>query len=218
MTDRASGAGFVVGLTGGIGSGKSAAADAFAALGVAVVDTDAIAHELTAPAGAAMPSLAAAFGRGVVAGDGRLDRAAMRRLAFADPVARQRLEAILHPMIRERSALRCRQALATGAPYVVLVVPLLVESGDYRRRVNRVAVVYCADDIRIARVVARSGLSRSEIEGIMAAQATRHERLAAADDVINNDGDLAELSQQVGKLHLSYLQFAADTRKSAITG
>jgi dephospho-CoA kinase len=218
MTDRRPGAGFVVGLTGGIGSGKSAAADAFAALGAAVVDTDAIAHELTAPAGAAMPSVATAFGPGVVAGDGRLDRAAMRRLAFADPVARQRLEAILHPMIRDTSALRCRQALIGGAPYVVLVVPLLVESGDYRRRVNRVAVVDCADEIRIARVVARSGLSRGEIEGIMGAQAARQDRLAAADDIINNDGGLAELSQQVGTLHLRYLQFAADTTKSAITG
>ncbi len=218
MSQRQPGAGFLVGLTGGIGSGKSAAADGFAALGAAVVDTDAIAHELTAPDGAAMPDLAAAFGSDVVAGDGRLDRAAMRRLVFADPGARQRLEAILHPMIRDLSALRCRQALAAGAPYVVLVVPLLVESGDYRRRVQRVAVVDCADEIRLARVAARSGLSREEIQRIMAAQATRPDRLAAADDVINNDGDLADLSLQVEKLHRRYLRFAAKTRKSAITG
>lgn len=217
MSQREPGAGFVVGLTGGIGSGKSAAADSFAALGAAVVDADAIAHELTAPEGAAMPDLATAFGSEVVADDGRLDRAAMRRRVFADPAARQRLEAILHPMIRDMTALRCRQALAAGAPYVVLVVPLLIETGDYRRRVQRVAVVDCADETRIARVAARSGLSREEVQRIMAAQASREDRLAAADDVIDNDGDLAELSARVEELHRRYLQFAADTSKNAIT-
>jgi dephospho-CoA kinase len=211
-------AGFVVGLTGGIGCGKSAAAGRFSALGAALVDVDVIAHELTGPGGAAIANLSAAFGPRILAEDGRLDRPAMRRLAFADLAARRRLEAVLHPMIRESSVLLTRQALAANAPYVVLVVPLLVESGDYRQRVSRIAVVDCADETRIARVAARSGLARDEIEGIMAAQASRQERLAVADDVIHNDGDLAELSIQVEKLHRQYLQFAADPSKCPITG
>lgn len=210
--------GFVVGLTGGIGSGKSAAADRFAILGATVVDTDAIAHELTAPNGAAIPGLTAAFGPGVLASDGRLDRAAMRRRAFAEPEARLRLEAILHPLIREASIARCRRAAESGAPYIVLVVPLLVESGSYRQLVGRVAVVDCADETRIARVAARSGLTRGEIERIMAAQASRQDRLAAADDVIGNDGDLAQLSMQVDRLHERYVQIAGKHRKTAITG
>jgi len=200
--------GQIVGLTGGIGSGKSAAAKCFAALGATVVDTDAIAHELTGPAGAAMSALKAAFGAGVIAADGRLDRAAMRTLVFSDDGARKRLEAILHPMIRAASDLQCRQALAAGAPYVVLVVPLLLESGEYRQRVNRVAVVDCDDEVRIARVAARSGLSRKDIERIMAAQASRHDRLAVADDVIDNSGAPDALLPQVERLHRLYLILA----------
>ena len=122
---------FVIGLTGGIGSGKSTVAELFADLGAAIVDTDAIAHEFTAAQGAAMPEIAAAFGRGVLLADSGLDRAAMRQLVFSDPSAKVRLEAILHPLIRRESELRCRAA--TGAPYVLLVVPLLVEAGEYCR-------------------------------------------------------------------------------------
>jgi dephospho-CoA kinase len=192
--------GLIVGLTGGIGSGKSAAADCFARLGVPVVDADVIARELTGPHGA--------FGDAVLAADGSLDRAAMRRLAFADAAGRSRLEGILHPAIRAEADRRCQAAIAAGAPYVVLVVPLLVESGDYRRRVGRVAVVTCGNDARIERVMARSGLSRSEVEAIMAAQADDAERLAAADDVIDNSGDLAQLAAQVDRLHAEYLALA----------
>jgi dephospho-CoA kinase len=126
--------GLIVGLTGGIGSGKSAAASLFADLGVPIVDTDVIAHELTGPGGPAMPALGAAFGPGVLAADGSLDRPAMRALAFGDPATRKRLEAILHPLIRDESASRCRLACESGAPYVILAVPLLIESGDFRRR------------------------------------------------------------------------------------
>lgn len=207
--------GRVVGLTGGIGSGKSAVADCFSRLGAAVVDTDAIAHELTAPGGAAMPVLRAAFGKAVVAADGRLDRARMRRQVFADPEMRKQLEGILHPMIRARSDSRCQEALAAGAPYVVLVVPLLVESGAYRGRVERIAVVDCDDEVRIARVMARSGLSRADVERIMAAQASRDARLAAADDIIDNNGNLDQLAAQAATLHHRYL---ADFAKTLPTG
>ncbi|NJD33946.1 MAG: dephospho-CoA kinase [Betaproteobacteria bacterium] len=197
---------FVVGLTGGIGSGKSAAADLFAERGAAVIDTDAIAHAMTSPGGAAMPAIRAEFGDEVVSADGALDRAALRALVFADPSARKRLEAILHPLIRAE----CERQLAAsaGAPYAILVVPLLIEAGDYRKRVNRIAVVDCAETTQIARVINRSGLDRPEIERILAAQATRSERLAAADDIIDNDGDLASLPVQIERLHALYLALA----------
>ncbi len=197
---------YVVGLTGGIGSGKSAVGDLFAARGITVVDTDAIAHALTAPGGLAMPVIRAEFGDTVVSDDGALDRAAMRAIVFADASARKRLEAILHPMIGSES----ERLLSAGesnrdSPYAILMVPLLIESGSYRDRVDRVAVVDCAETTQIARVISRNGLARSEVERILAAQATRAQRLAAADDVIDNDGTLAELAPQVECLHLEYL-------------
>ena len=195
---------YVVGLTGGIGSGKSAAADLFAAHGVAVIDTDAIAHALSKADGAAMPLIRAGFGDGVVGSDGALDRAAMRAMVFADPAARKRLEAILHPLIRGESERQLAAASAT-APYAILVVPLLIEAGDYRKRMNRIAVVDCAETTQIARVMSRSGLARPEIERILAAQARRSERLAAADDIIDNDGDLAALAPRIERLHVNYL-------------
>jgi len=193
---------YVVGLTGGIGSGKSTVAELFVNAGAALVDTDLIAHELTAASGAAMPLLRAAFGDGIGGPDGALDRAAMRRLVFADAGARARLEAILHPMIRALSDERCR---AASAPYVILAVPLLVESGSYRERCKRILVVDCPEALQIERVMARSGLSRAEVEAILAAQASRQERLAIADDVVNNDGDRTILYRQVSDLHLQYL-------------
>jgi dephospho-CoA kinase len=197
---------FVVGLTGGIGSGKSAVGDLFAAQGIAVIDTDAIAHELTAPGGTAMPAIRAEFGDAVAAADGALDRAAMRAIVFADPSARKRLEGILHPMIRIESE---RRLAAAESPYVIYMVPLLVESGDYHKRVNRVAVVDCREETQIARVMQRNGLARPDIERILAAQASRAERLAAADDVIDNDGALAKLAPRIDQLHQSYLASAA---------
>jgi dephospho-CoA kinase len=205
-----SGVSYVVGLTGGIGSGKSAAADLFAAHGVAVVDTDAIAHALSKAGGAAMPAIRAEFGAAVVAADGALDRAAMRAIVFADEStktsARKRLEAILHPLIRAEGE---RQLAAAGAaPYAILVVPLLIESGNYRERVNRIAVVDCSEETQIARVMSRNGLARAEIERILAAQATRAERLAAADDIIDNDGEIAALPPRIERLHADYLALA----------
>jgi dephospho-CoA kinase len=196
---------WVVGLTGGIGSGKSAVADLFAAQEVAVIDTDAIAHELTAAGGGAMPAIRAGFGDAVATPDGALDRAAMRAMVFADPASRKRLEAILHPLIRAESEQRIA---AATSPYVILMVPLLVESGSYRERVQRVAVVDCAEETQIARVMGRNGLAREEVERILAAQATRAERLAAADDVIDNDGDIAALPPRIAQLHGDYLALA----------
>lgn len=195
----------IIGLTGGIGSGKSAAADRFAALGTSVVDTDLIAHALTTAGGAAMPAIRSAFGERVVTPEGALDRKAMRDLAFADPAQRQRLEGILHPMIRQESE---RQIGEAEGPYVVLVVPLLVESGSYRERCHRLCVVDCPTDMQIARVIARNGLPEEQVRAIMRSQASREQRLAAADDVIDNSGDLASLFAQVDALHRRYVQLA----------
>jgi dephospho-CoA kinase len=200
---------FIVGLTGGIGSGKSAAATVFAELGAAVVDTDVVAHELTVSGGAAMAAIRSAFGAAVIAADGALDRAAMRHLVFTDAAAKGRLEAILHPLIGAESQLRCERELAHGASYVVLVVPLLVESGTYRNRVSRVVVVDCAESTQIERVMARNGLAREEVQRIMATQATRAERLEVADDTINNDTDISALRRQIEVLHRKYLPLAA---------
>jgi len=196
---------YVVGLTGGIGSGKSAAADRFGELGAAIVDTDAIAHALTAPGGLAIPAIRAAFGDAVITPDGALDRKVMRDRAFADPNERRRLEAILHPAIGAESA---RQVSTARAPYVVLVVPLLVESGKYRERCDSLCVVDCPVDVQVARVMTRSRLPEEQVRAIMATQASREQRLAAADEVIDNGGDLAALIAQVDRLHEKYLAAA----------
>ncbi|MEK7738107.1 MAG: dephospho-CoA kinase, partial [Pseudomonadota bacterium] len=148
-------------------------------------------------------------GDAVIAADGALDRAAMRRLVFADDSAKSRLEAILHPLIRIESQLRCEAALENHAPYVVLVVPLLVESGNYPSRVGRVLVVDCSEATQQARVMARTSLPREEVQRIMAAQATRAERLKAADDIIENDAAIGRLRPQIEVLHRKYLTLAA---------
>lgn len=196
---------YVVGLTGGIGSGKSAAADEFARLGATVVDTDAIAHELTRAGGAAIAGIRGIFGDTAITADGAMDRKKVRELVFADPSARARLEGLLHPIIREESQRRISSA---STPYAVLVVPLLIESGSYLKRVQRVAVVDCAEELQVSRVRARSGLAEDEVRRIMATQVSRTARLAAADDVIDNSGALAALHQRVGALHEHYLELA----------
>ena len=196
---------FSVGLTGGIGCGKTTVADQFGALGATLVDTDQIAHALTGPQGAAMPALLAAFGADIADASGALARERMRALVFADGAAKQRLEAILHPLIRE--AARAAGAAATG-PYVVYVVPLLVESGNWRERVDRVLAIDCPESVQVARVMARNGLPEAQVRAIMATQATRAERLAAADDVLSNDGPVAALAPQIRLLHEKYLAFA----------
>jgi dephospho-CoA kinase len=162
---------------------------------------------LTAPDGGAMPAIRAEFGEAVASADGALDRAAMRAIVFAEPAARKRLEAILHPMIRRESE-RQLVAEAVHTPYAILIVPLLVEVGDYRKRVDRIVVVDCAEATQIARVMNRDGFAKSEVARILAAQATRAERLVTADDVINNDGDLTALPPQIQRLHLQYLEYS----------
>ena len=234
---------FTVGLTGGIGSGKSTVADCFAAHGVPVIDTDAIARELTAPGGAALDAIRAVFGETVMQTDGTLDRAALRRRVFTDADARRQLEGILHPRIRQV----VEQTLAAlAAPYVLIVIPLLVqrqdhpqgagrgckadksattthrpkgerlaaypsrvETGGYRDLLNRVLVVDCPEDLQIARVMARSGLSRDEVMAILAAQAGRAERLAVADDVLVNAASPEALRAQVAALHQRYQTLAS---------
>ena len=193
----------VIGLTGGIGSGKSTVADLFSHLGVTVVDTDRIAHELIGAEGAAMPEIIAAFGKDIALPQGALDRAAMRQRVFTDASAKTRLEAILHPKIRQESRQRCQAATSV---YVLLAVPLLVETGVWRQEVRRVLVVDCDEATQIARVKARSALSAAEVLAIMATQATRSERLAVADDVILNNGTPEALEPQVQALHLRYLE------------
>jgi len=199
----------VVGLTGGIGSGKSTVADRFQALGATVVDTDAISRRLTGPGGAAMERLGAEFGAKYLTAEGSLDRAAMRRLAFEDPTARARLEAILHPAIRAAA----EEALAAAAgPYAIVVVPLLYETGGYAGRVARVLVVDCPEALQVARTAARSGLAPDEVRAIMAAQWPRWRRLQMADDVVWNGGEPAAIDPQCERLHRSYTASGAVAR------
>ncbi|WP_449411993.1 dephospho-CoA kinase [Pandoraea soli] len=197
---------YAIGLTGGIGSGKTTVANLFATHGIAIIDTDAIAHSITAPGGAAMPAIRRAFGDAFVAPDGALDRARMREAVFTDDAAKARLEAITHPLIRTE----CERAASDAqGPYLIFVVPLLVESGKWRERVQRVLVVDCTEQTQIARVMSRNGFTREQVQAIMARQANRAQRLAAADDVIDNDAQHAPLAPQVDRLHAAYLKFAA---------
>jgi dephospho-CoA kinase len=181
------------------------AADMFAALGAAVVDTDAISHELTGPAGAAMGRIAQSFGTEYVREDGSLDRARMRQAVFGDDAAKRRLEAILHPLIRAES--RSRIA-AASAPYVILVVPLLLETRAYADLTDRVLVVDCDEERQVERVQARSRLTEAEVRRIMNAQLPRASRLQQADDVLRNDAGIEALRAQVAALHRQYLKAA----------
>jgi len=197
---------YVVGLTGGIGSGKSTAARIFEEFGATVIDTDAIAHALTGPDGAAIAPIRAAFGADYVTAEGALARARMRELVFADAARKSTLESILHPLIRRRSDELVRDA---RSPYVILMVPLLVESRDYRSRCQRILVVDCPEELQIERVATRSGISAAQVRAIMATQVSRAARLAAADDVIDNSHDLAQLRREAEVLHQRYLKLAA---------
>lgn len=197
---------YTVGVTGGIGCGKSTVADRFAARGVVVVDADVAAHRLTASGGAAIAPIADAFGASFITGDGALDRAAMRAHVFSDAEARQRLEAILHPMIR---AACDRERADARSPYVLLVVPLLFESGSRAATVQRTLVIACDEPVQIARVMRRSALTEAEVRAIIATQMPAAERIARADDVIDNSGDAASLDAPIAALHGRYLAAAA---------
>ncbi|MFY9136642.1 dephospho-CoA kinase [Zwartia sp.] len=198
---------FKLGLTGGIGSGKTHVANLLASWGATVVDTDLIAHQLTAPGGAAIQAIRDCFGQGLIDAHGALDRGQMRELVFANPQRRAELEGILHPLIGEEVV---RQAQGATGIYAVFVVPLLVESGRWRDRIDRLCVVDCEPETQIARVQARSGIPVETIRRIMAAQATRNERLAAADDIVSNmeSTSLADLEKQVLVLHKAWCNLA----------
>ncbi|MBS1208700.1 MAG: dephospho-CoA kinase [Proteobacteria bacterium] len=193
---------FTVGLTGGIGSGKTTVAQGFAAHGIRIIDADEISHALTAPGGSAMPAIVTTFGTTMQQANGALDRVAMRRLVFSDPGARQRLEAILHPMIRSECVAQLERA---DSPYAMLVVPLLLESEAWRARCDRILVVDCPPELQVKRVMARSALTATEAHQIIAAQISRAQRLAAATEVIDNTGSLSALHTRIDALHQHYL-------------
>jgi len=194
-----------VALTGGIASGKTTVANLFAALGVAVVDTDLLAREVVAPGSPLLPQIAAHFGDSVLLPDGSLDRAKLRERVFAEPAERHWLEQLTHPAIRALTDARCDSA---AGRYVIIAIPLLVETQG-TARFDRVLVVDCDPSIQLARLQARDGATREQAERMLAAQATRQQRLAVADDVIRNDGDLENLRGQVEKLHGAYLNAAS---------
>ena len=194
-----------IGLTGGIGSGKSTVAGLLVARGATLVDADAIARQVTAPGGAAVKELAEQFGNHVITAEGAMDRDRMRQLAFSDPAIRQRLEAIIHPLVSQETQRQAGQAVKAGSVCIVFDVPLLVESGRWRQQVDRVLVVDCSEATQIARVLARetgrNGWTREAVEKVMAGQASREQRLAAADICIYNDGlSLEALGRLVGQL------------------
>jgi len=198
-----------IGLTGGIASGKSAVAGAFARLGVPIIDTDRLAREVVEPGRPALAAVVAEFGPEILGPDGRLDRRRLRALVFADAGRRRRLEAILHPAIRAAMA---AEIAAVAAPYVVVAIPLLVESGQ-RSEFDRVLVVDCPPETQFARLVERDRETPEGARAILAAQAGREARLAAADDVLENTGSLADLDLAVRQLHERYLALAAGPRR-----
>jgi dephospho-CoA kinase len=203
---------YVVALTGGIGSGKSTVAELFGALGAGVIDTDVVAHEITAPRGAAMEPIRARFGERYLNPDGGLNRAAMRALVFSDPQAKTALEQITHPLIRAHVR---ESVFGRREPYLLLVVPLLLETGGYPGLMDRVLVVDCPESVQIARVMQRSGLSEAEVRAIMVAQISRERRLARADDIIDNSSARSALAAQVRKLDRSYRRLAAQRHEQA---
>lgn len=195
-----------IGVTGGIGCGKTTVCDLFAAQGASIIDTDQIAHRICAPGGIAIEPLRAEFGADCLTAEGALDRARMRERVFADRDAKTRLEAILHPLIGQQTRHEAEQA---SGPYRMFVVPLLIESGTWQSRVDRVLVIDCPPELQITRVMARSNLPKEQVEAIMASQVTREQRLAAADDIIDNSGPLSAISEQITRLHQQYLTLAA---------
>jgi dephospho-CoA kinase len=196
----------LIGLTGGIGSGKTTVSDLLAKLGAGIVDTDLIAHQITAPNGVAISLIEKQFGSEFIAADGALNREKMRTLIFNSPEARKSLETITHPLIRQETARQALQLNKDGAPYLVFVVPLLIESGSWKDLIDRLVVVDCPKETQIKRVMQRSNLTQEEVERILAAQASREERLKHADAVIENQGSLKELEVQVENLHQKILQ------------
>jgi len=195
----------IVALTGGVASGKTAVSDRFAERGVPVVDTDVLAREVVAPGSPGLAEVEAAFGAEIIDADGALDRSALRQRIFDDPDARNRLERILHPRIAEEAR---RRLASEAAPYAILVVPLLVESGLFEDA-DRVLVVDVPEAVQIERLIARDGGTRDQAEAMLAAQASREQRLARADDVIENTGTLEDLRRRVDALDATYREVSA---------
>jgi len=196
-----------VGLTGGIGSGKSAVAALFQEQGIAVIDSDAVSHQITGAGGAAMADIRTAFGTAYLNEEGALNRARMRELVFSDPGAKNTLERILHPRIL---SVMLEQAEAARSPYLLLVVPLLFETPIYRALAQRTLVVDCSEETQVARTMRRNGFSEAEVRAIIAQQIPRAERLRLADDVIHNEGAKDDLRQQVLQLHQTYLNRSSE--------
>jgi len=205
----------LIGLTGGIGSGKTAVSDLLAKLGAGIVDTDLIAHQITAPHGAAIALIEKQFGSDFISADGALNRDKMRSLVFSKPEARKSLEAITHPLIRQETNKQALRISKEGAPYLVFVVPLLLESDSWNSLIDLLVVVDCPNETQIQRVMQRSNLPREELERILAAQASREERLKHADVVIENQGSLQDLEVEVQNLHQKILQFQKDQPSSS---
>jgi dephospho-CoA kinase len=195
-----------VALTGGIASGKSTVADLFARFGVPVIDTDVIARQVVEPGQPALAQVVSAFGPGILDADGRLDRRRMRERIFADSSAKRKLEAILHPAIRAEMA---RQSQAAGGPYQVLVIPLFAEGGR-RDHVDRVLLVDVPEELQVQRLMLRDGVTREQAQASLDAQATRAQRLAMADDIVRNTGQVAELEERVAELHEKYVRIAGE--------
>jgi dephospho-CoA kinase len=200
---------YVVGVTGGIGSGKSTVCEEFAALGAPVIDTDQVARAVVAPGTPGLAAVVAAFGQDILNDQGELDRRRMRQQVFANPALRQQLEAILHPLIRAGTQ---EKIDAAGYPYCLVCIPLLVERGGVNR-VDRVLVIDVPEAVQIARVIARDELTVSEAAAIMQSQASREQRAAVANDVLENSGPLSALRPQIAALHARYLQLAQAARK-----
>ena len=202
--------GYRVALTGGVASGKTTVANLFAALGASVIDTDLLAREVVEPGTALLVEVAAHFGSDILAADGSLDRRRLRERVFENEAERRWLEDRLHPAIRRLTDERC--AAATG-PYCLVVIPLLVETGR-QSRFDRVLVVDCDPELQLARLMARDGMTRDAAQRMLAAQVSREQRLAAADDVIRNDGDLSQVRDQVATLHRDYVSRADQTSRA----
>jgi dephospho-CoA kinase len=205
----------LIGLTGGIGSGKTAVSDLLGKLGAGIVDTDVIAHQITAPKGIAIPAIEQQFGANYLDANGALDRGKMRDLVFAKPEARKTLEVITHPLIRQETIKQAELLIAKGVPYLVFVVPLLIESGSWQGLIDYLVVVDCPEEVQITRVMQRSNLPRPEVERILKAQTSRKDRLTRADIVIENQGSFEELDAEVNRLHQKILQIKKDQLSSS---
>jgi len=197
----------IIGLTGGIGSGKTSATKFFSAEGVAIIDADTIAHELTGTQGAAIPNIKKYFGGNFITEDGKLDRKKMRSRIFSNINSRKKLEGILHPLIQTEVMRRIETA---SSPYIIIVVPLLLETGDYCETVTRILVVDCNEECQISRAISRGGLNKKEVLAIMATQKSRQERLNQADDVIVNDTDISSFQEKIKLQHNKYLSLLHD--------